>query len=115
MLCAPARASRPRVPSGRQGSAKPRAIGHKDRYDCLAGLSVDTAAGAITRAVERAYAQGFTDTQAWVSFTLTLPEAAAIDGSDGVAGSVKLIPIWPRPPSSAGINSSACVRSGQRR
>jgi len=39
------------------------AIVHKDRYDRRAGFSVDTA-GAIARALERAYAQGFVDAQA---------------------------------------------------
>ena len=40
-----------------------RAIVFKDRYDRRAGMSVDTA-GAIARALERAYAQGFADAQA---------------------------------------------------
>ena len=39
-----------------------RAIVYKDRYDRKAGFSVDTA-GAIARALEKAYAQGFVDGQ----------------------------------------------------
>ena len=64
----------PRLDSKHPGAHKPgktphrtaafretaRDIVHKDRYDRRAGMSVDTA-GAIARALERAYVQGFVD------------------------------------------------------
>ena len=66
----------PRLDSQHPGAHKPgktphrtaafretaRDIVHKDRYDRRAGMSVDTA-GAIARALERAYVQGFIDAQ----------------------------------------------------
>lgn len=71
-----------------------RAIVAKDRYDRRVGLSVDTA-GAIARALERAYMQGFADAQA------PAPSSPALsgDGNAGYEGNapVEWILIPPRP------------------
>ena len=72
-----------------------RTIVFKDRDDRRAGLSVDTA-GAIARALERAYVQGFTDAHAPASPTLALPETAAAAAGDAV-GPVEWVLIPPRP------------------
>lgn len=52
-----------------------RAIVGKDRQDRKYGFAVDTA-GAIARAMEQAYRQGFADAQAEPKPTTTLPDAA---------------------------------------
>ncbi len=70
-----------------------RAVVHKDRYDRRAGFSVDTA-GAIARALERAYAQGFVDAQA--PPTAPAPSKAAADAATA-AKPVEWILIPPRP------------------
>ena len=67
-----------------------RAIVAKDRYDRKAGFSVDTA-GAIARALERAYAQGFADAQASPSPSF-MPE-----GCEGANGPMEWVLIPPRP------------------
>lgn len=71
-----------------------RAIVHKDRRDRQAGFSVDTA-GAIGRALERAYAQGFADAQAPASPVPAPHEAAA--ANSGAAEPVEWVLIPPRP------------------
>ena len=53
-----------------------RAIVGKDRYDRRAGLTVDTA-GAITRALEPAYAQGYADAQVSAPSNLAADVGAA--------------------------------------
>lgn len=73
-----------------------RAIVFKDRYDRRAGMSVDTA-GAIARALERAYAQGFADAQAPSRGTMeNLPEAGR-SASGRSAEPLEWILIPPRP------------------
>jgi hypothetical protein len=93
-----------RQPSQRSGSRKlaktssrtasfreaARAIVAKDRYDRRAGFSVDTA-GAIARALERAYAQGFSDAQAPPSPPSLPPER------EDARGPVEWMLIPPRP------------------
>jgi hypothetical protein len=71
-----------------------RTIVYKDRDDRRAGLSVDTA-GAITRALERAYAQGFADAQVPASSPPVPPDAGAAD--DEANGPVEWVLIPPRP------------------
>ena len=71
-----------------------RAIVFKDRDDRRAGFSVDTA-GAIARALERAYAQGFTDAHASASPIPALPETTA--AGDATVGLVEWVLIPPRP------------------
>ena len=70
-----------------------RGIVHKDRNDRRSGFSVDTA-GAIARALERAYAQGFADAQAPPPVPV-LPEAAA--GIAAATEPVEWVLIPPRP------------------
>ena len=72
-----------------------RAIVFKDRDDRRAGLSVDTA-GAMARALERAYVQGFIDAHAPASPAPALPETAAAAVGDAV-GPVEWVLIPPRP------------------
>ncbi len=69
-----------------------RAIVFKDRDDRRAGFGVDTA-GAIARALERAYAQGFVDAQALPSPVAEPFEAAA---AGDAAGPVEWVLIPPR-------------------
>ncbi len=69
-----------------------RAIIFKERGDRRAGLNVDTA-GAIARALERAYAQGFADAQA----PTPPPEAAPGADAAGAIGPVEWVLIPPRP------------------
>jgi hypothetical protein len=97
----------PRLDSKHPGAHKPgktphrtaafretaRDIVHKDRYDRRAGISVDTA-GAIARALERAYVQGFIDAQQ-PSTAATDDVPAADRASSGQ--SVEWILIPPRP------------------
>ncbi len=67
-----------------------RGIVAKDRYDRRIGFSVDTA-GAIARALERAYTQGFADAQAPPAQSST-PQA-----KDDANGPVEWVLIPPRP------------------
>jgi len=71
-----------------------RAIVFKDRDDRRVGLSVDTA-GAIGRALERAYVQGFIDAHAPASPAPALPETTA--AGDDTARPVEWVLIPPRP------------------
>jgi hypothetical protein len=92
-------ASPPRDPGPRKPAKAPsrtavfreiaRGIVGKDRYDRRAGFSVDTA-GAIARALERAYVQGFTDAQA-------PPSPPAMPRSEDAHAPVEWILIPPRP------------------
>ena len=97
----------PRLDSKHPGAQKPaknphrtaafreaaRDIVHKDRYDRRAGMSVDTA-GAIARALERAYVQGFLDAQEPPSATVGSPPVATTAESDKP---IEWILIPPRP------------------
>ena len=101
----------PRLDSQHPGAHKPgktphrtaafreiaRDIVHKDRYDRRAGMSVDTA-GAIARALERAYVQGFIDAQQQPSPAATddVPKAGRTS-SGRSAEAVEWILIPPRP------------------
>ena len=73
-----------------------RDIVHKDRYDRRASMSVDTA-GAIARALERAYVQGFVDAQAPATATVENPSVADGDSIAGSGKPVEWILIPPRP------------------
>ena len=74
-----------------------REIIHKDRYDRRAGFSVDTA-GAIARALERAYAQGFVDAQEPFPSPPTGSAAPSAGRSSGPAAEpIEWILIPPRP------------------
>ena len=64
-----------------------RDIVAKDRYERRSGLSVDTA-GAITRALERAYRQGFADAQS---------ESPRIQYENDDGGAMEWVFIPPRP------------------
>ncbi len=70
-----------------------RAIVAKDRYDRKYGLAVDTA-GAISRALERAYRQGVEE--ALVGPTETAPAPASPDPTDP-SGPIDWVMIPPRP------------------
>ena len=67
-----------------------RGIVAKDRYDRRAGFSVDTA-GAIARALERAYAQGFADAQ------VPTPSPSSQQARADANGPVEWMLIPPRP------------------
>lgn len=100
----------PRLDSKHPGAHKPvknphrtaafreaaRDIVHKDRYDRRAGMSVDTA-GAIARALERAYVQGFIDAQEPPSATVEIPPGTVGDSTAGSGQPVEWILIPPRP------------------
>ena len=100
----------PRLDSKHSGTHKPvknphrtaafremaRDIVHKDRYDRHASMSVDTA-GAIARALERAYVQGFVDAQAPATATVENPPMAGGDSTAGSGKPVEWILIPPRP------------------
>jgi len=100
----------PRLDSKRPGGHKPvknphrtaafreaaRDMVHKDRYDRRAGMSVDTA-GAITRALERAYVQGFLDAQEPPSATNRSAPMAGGGSSASSGEPVEWILIPPRP------------------
>lgn len=87
--------SAPRTPGkspARTAAFRERARGivAKDRYDRRAGFSVDTA-GAIARAMERAYAQGFADAQA------PSPSSSSPLSREDASGPVEWILLPPRP------------------
>jgi hypothetical protein len=100
----------PRLDSKHPGAHKPvknphrtaafreaaRDIVHKDRYDRRAGMSVDTA-GAIARALERAYVQGFVDAREPPSAAVESPLVAGGDSSGRSGKPVEWILIPPRP------------------
>lgn len=88
------------MPRGRQPPPDPlrkirfreaaRDIVAKDRYDRKYGMAVDTA-GAIARALEKAYLQGFVDAQ------LPVPEAAPVGAASDPTGPLDWVMIPPRP------------------
>ena len=69
-------------------SSASRDIVAKDRYDRKYGLAVDTA-GAVARAMERAYRRGFEDAQS--------ERPAAISQMGGGEGALDWVTIPPRP------------------
>ena len=73
-----------------------RDIVHKDRYDRRAGMSVDTA-GAIARALERAYVQGFIDAQQPSTAAIENAPEASRTSSGRSAEAIEWILIPPRP------------------
>ncbi len=88
------------MPRGRQPPPDPlrkirfreaaRDIVAKDRYDRKYGMAVDTA-GAIARALEKAYLQGFVDAQ------LPQQEAAPVGAASDPTGPLDWMMIPPRP------------------
>ena len=95
MAQSPGERSGPRKPGKTQARTAAfreiaRGIVAKDRYDRRAGFSVDTA-GAIARALERAYAEGFADAQA------PIPSPSAPILREDAKGPVEWMLIPPRP------------------